>query len=354
MGLEPYAKRNKIEEVYQKFRRIIKVDGLRFKSKFSMPFADNFFKNEMKFVRFDNVAGGVQKLVEELTCEWVGNAIKKTGIKNIALAGGVFMNVKACQKISEMNEVENIFIMPSCGDESNAIGCAVYGYKKCSKEFNPSPLADLYLGPEYNNEYIEKIIKEKELNKKYKISKHKDINKIAGKLLAEGKIVARCSGKSEWGARALGNRSIMANALHPDTIRILNETIKDRDFWMPFTPSIIDKYEKKYVINPKNIFSPYMVITFNSTEEAREKIPAAMHPYDQTLRPQIVTKDYNKDYYEIIEHFAKLTGSGGILNTSFNLHGEPNVLTPEDALHTVENSSLKFLVMGNYLFEKII
>lgn len=356
MGLAPYAKKNKVDEVYKKLNNLIWVQGLEFKSKFSMPFADNYFRREMKFYRFDNIAGGVQKLTEELTSQWIKNAIEKTGIHNIAVAGGVFMNVKASQKISEMPEVEKMFVMPSCGDESNAIGCCMYGYRKFCEtnkiEFKPVPIEHLYLGPEYDNSYIEKLIKEKELDKKYKIKKIKDINNEAAKLLAKGFIVARCSGKSEWGARALGNRSIMANALHPDTIRILNETIKDRDFWMPFTPSIIDKYESRYVVNPKKIKASYMVITFNSTEEARKKIPAAMHPYDQTLRPQIVTKEYNKDYYEIIEKFSKLTGSGGILNTSFNLHGEPNVLTPEDALHTVENSSLKFLVMGNYLFEK--
>jgi len=95
-----------------------------------------------------------------------------------------------------------------------------------------------------------------------------------------------------------------------------------------------------------------MNITFDSTDEAKEEIPAAMHPYDKTIRPQMVTKEHNPDYHEIITEFKKLTGHSGILNTSFNLHGEPNVLTPEDALHTVENSSLKYLVMGNYLFRK--
>ena len=95
-----------------------------------------------------------------------------------------------------------------------------------------------------------------------------------------------------------------------------------------------------------------MCITFDSTLLGREHLPAAMHPYDSTIRPQIVTKDYNPDYYELIEEFSKLTGTGAILNTSFNLHGEPNVLTPEDALHTLENSDLKYLAAGNYLFEK--
>jgi carbamoyltransferase len=357
MGLAPYAKKDKVEEVYLKLRNLFWIDNnLEIHCKYSTPFINNFFEKEMRFVRFDTFAAAVQKLVEELNLEWISRAIKKTGIKDIALSGGLFMNVKASQRISELKELRSLFVMPSCGDESNAIGACFYGYKKYCEEnkidLKPQPLEGLYLGPEYGNDYVENLIKVSELDKKYIIKKVKNINQEIAKLLANGKIVARCTGRSEWGARALGNRSILANALNPNTIRILNETIKDRDFWMPFTPSIIDKYQKKYFFNPKNIFSPYMVITFNSTEEARKRIPAAMHPYDQTLRPQVVTKDYNKDYYEIIEHFSKLTGAGGILNTSFNLHGEPNVLTPEDALHTVENSDLKYLAMGDYLFEK--
>jgi len=360
MGLAPYAKKDKVDELFEKkFKGLLRInDELEFESKFNLVFSDVFFDKELKFVRFDNIAGAVQKLTEEITSEWIKKSIGKTNINNIALSGGVFMNVKANQKIAEMPEVNEIFIMPSCGDEANAIGACFYGYKKFCDEkelkFEPKPITDLYLGPKYDNDYIENLIAEKNLNEKYKIKKIKEINKEVAKLLARGNIVARCSGKSEWGARALGNRSILANAADKDTIRILNETIKDRDFWMPFTPSILDKYEKKYIKNPKKLFAPYMVVTFDSTDLAKKDIPAAMHPYDQTVRPQIVTKKYNPDYYEIIEEYSKLSGFGGILNTSFNLHGEPNVLNPEDALHTVENSDLKYLVMGNYLFEKKI
>ena len=357
MGLAAYAKEDNIDEVYQKFKELIWInDDLEFDSKFDLFFFENFFKKELKFVRFDVIAGAMQRLVEDLTEEWVKKTIQKTGIRDIALTGGVFMNVKANQKISELPEVKSLFVMPSCGDESNPIGCCFYGYKKfCEEnaiEFNPRPLEDIYLGPIYDNKYIEDLIKKEQLDKKYKITKVKNINKKVAELLAKGEIVARCSGRTEWGARALGNRSILANAADPDTIRILNETIKDRDFWMPFTPSMLDKAEKEYIINPKKIASPYMAITFDSTELARKELKAAMHPYDFTIRPQRVTKNHNPDYYELIDHYQKLTGTGAILNTSFNLHGEPNVLTPEDALHTLEGSDLKFLAMEDYLLEK--
>jgi len=357
MGLAPYAKEHSVKEIYPKLKNLFWIDeNLRFNSRFSMPFADSYFKKEMKFVRFDTLASGVQKLTEELCVEWVLRAIKKTGIQNIALSGGVFMNVKANKRISEIPEVKELFVMPSCGDEANAIGACFYGYKICCEKdnisFKPFPLTHLYLGPEYDDKYIKEMIEKNNLNEKYKISKQKDINKTIARLLSKGEIVARCSGRSEWGARALGNRSILANPVSQNTIRILNETIKDRDFWMPFTPSMLDVFGKKYLKNPKKIFAPYMAITFESTALAQKQLPAAMHPYDFTIRPQIVTKKYNPDYYEIIQNFQKLTGTGAVLNTSFNLHGEPNVLTPEDALHTLENSSLKYLALGNYLLGK--
>ncbi|MEK6825991.1 MAG: carbamoyltransferase C-terminal domain-containing protein [Nanoarchaeota archaeon] len=357
MGLAPYAKSHNVDEIYPKLKKLFSIDARGvFHSKFSMPFADHFFAREMKYVRFDTLAAAVQKITEELCCEWVKKMIENTGIAQVALSGGVFMNVKAVQKISELPEVQDLFVMPSCGDESNAIGACWYGYKtfsvKQKMSFEPLPLEDLYLGPEYDEKYMDKFIESNIVKEKYVVKRVKNINKEIAALLVKGEIVARCSGRSEWGARALGNRSILANPVHPDTIRILNETIKDRDFWMPFTPSMLDTFEKKYLQNPKKIFSPYMALTFDSMPLAQKQLPAAMHPYDFTIRPQIVTKKFNKEYYELIEHFSKLTGTGAILNTSFNLHGEPNVLTPEDALHTVEHSSLKYLILGNYLLEK--
>lgn len=357
MGLAPYAKEHHVNKVYKKLKSLFRIsEDLVIHSKFNIPFVNHFFEKEMRFVRFDTFAGAVQRLTEELVTEWIAKSIKKTGINDVALSGGVFMNVKANQKIAELPEVRSLFVMPSCGDESNAIGCAIFGYKTlCEKKSMPFKLESfthLYFGPEYDELYVRELIKKQSLHKKYNIMELKEINKEIAKLLAKGEIVARCSGKSEWGARALGNRSILANPSNPDSIRVLNETIKDRDFWMPFTPSILADDANRYILNPKKIDAPYMVLTFNSTKLAKKHLPAAMHPYDSTLRPQIVYKNWNPDYYDIIAKFKKLTGIGGILNTSFNLHGEPNVLTPEDALHTVENSSLKYLAIGNFLFEK--
>ncbi|MBI5391922.1 carbamoyltransferase [Candidatus Woesearchaeota archaeon] len=353
MGLAPYAKEHNIQKIYPKFESLFHItDDLRFESRFSMPYADFFFDKELRHVRFDIIAGAVQKLTEELTLEWIQKAIATTGIYSIALSGGVFMNVKANMNIASLPEVKDIFIMPSCGDESNAIGCCYYGYTHFGNTNTVEPLQDLYLGPGYNDAEILSFLKSHKLEKKYAISTPKDIEKEVAKLLAKNEIVARFSGRSEWGARALGNRSILANPSSSAVIRVLNEVIKDRDFWMPFTPSILDTAQKKYLVNPKKLFAPYMVVTFPSTAKAQEELMGAMHPYDFTLRPQVVLKEWNPGYYHLLEEFQKLTGIGGVLNTSFNLHGEPNVCSPADAIHTVENSGIKYLALNGYLLQK--
>jgi carbamoyltransferase len=358
MGLAPYSKIDKALKVAEKFKKSISLnENGKFEHKMipagSAPFFifDNFLME-----RFDNLAGGIQLFTEEIICNWIKYWINKTGIHDIALSGGLFMNVKLNQRISELKEVENIFIMPSAGDESAAIGCCFYGYKKYCEEnnlpFNPQPFTHLYLGLEYSNEDIKKTIKDLKLESKYKVKFYEDIEKEVAKLLAQNEIVARFSGAMEFGARALGNRSILSNPSNYDNVRIINEMIKQRDFWMPFACSILEEDQHEYIENPKNIYAPYMIITFNTAERGRKELKAGIHPYDFTIRPQIVRKEWNPKYHYLISEFKKLTGIGGVLNTSFNLHGEPLVCSPEDAISTFERSGLKYLALGNYLISK--
>ncbi len=362
MGLAPYAKEKYVEPIVKKLRQLIWVDKqtLTFKSSRNLMRADLYLDEIYKGHRFDAIAGAVQKITEELLCQLAKAAVKKTSIKNIAGSGGVFMNVKASMHINELPEVAELFVVPSAGDESLVFGGLFVGYLHLTNsayeflEFSglPRPVTDLYLGNEQTDSEIEKYIQEQNLNQKYKIKKMKNAPKEVAKLLADGEVVARLNGRMEWGARALGNRSILANPSDPKTIRLINEMIKDRDFWMPFTPSILDTDEARYIKNPKNMAAPYMCITFRSTEEAQKDLIAALHPYDFTVRPQIVYRDWNPDYYDLISEFRRLTGIGGILNTSFNLHGEPNVCTISDAVRALKNSGLKYLAAGSYLISK--
>jgi len=355
MGLAPYARKEYARELYERvFKPVIRLkvgNPLVFESKFPTGrFAYHLWKVACG-ERFDNIAGAVQMLVEELVTEWIRNAIEKTGIRTIYTGGGVFMNVKLNKKVMEMPEVEECYFMPSCGDESNPFGAVFYVYKhKTGKD--PEPLDNLYLGPSYTNEEVERFIKEHGIDKKYKVEFYEDIEKKVAELLAEFKVVARFKGKAEWGARALGNRSILANPSDMKSFYEVNDAIKQRDFWMPFAPSILDEDMDRYVVNPKRVEAPYMILAFDSTPLAREHLKAAMHQADKTVRPQIVYRHHNPDYWRLIKYFKKLTGIGAVLNTSFNLHGYPLVATLEQALFTFENSKLKYMAVENWLIKK--
>ena len=156
----------------------------------------------------------------------------------------------------------------------------------------------------------------------------------------------------EFGARALGNRSILADPRNSDVIHHINKLVKMRDFWMPFAPSILSEREEDYIINPKKIKSRYMAIGFDSTDLAKEHISAGLHPFDKTARPQIVYKEDNPNYHALIKSFEKLTGVGALMNTSFNIHGEPIVGTPEDAIDTFLRSGIHHLILGEWLISK--
>ena len=359
MGLAPYAKEYGVLPLFEKIKDLITIDPqnlLKFHAKFDTHLMGLFTKEKLQEERFDYIAGAFQKLVEDRVSEWAGNAIKRTGLKTVCLGGGVAMNVKANLKIAELPEVKELFISPSAGDETTPAGACYLGYVDYCREHRievrVSPMGPLYLGPSFDNSYIEKFLKKGRYQRKYKIKFDKNIERTVARLLVKGKVVGRLSGKMEWGARALGNRSILADPSNPDIVRVINEQMKMRDFWMPFTPSILAEKVKNYVINSKNIPAPYMILTFHSTELAKKHIRAAMHPYDFTLRPQILEESWNPEYYKIIKEFEKITGIGGVLNTSFNLHGYPIVLGPEEAMHAFENSGLEYVALGNYLVSK--
>jgi carbamoyltransferase len=265
------------------------------------------------------------------------------------------MNVKLNQKISEVSEVKSLTVVPSAGDESTVLGACLYGYLEATKNSDHQKVwgvKDLYLGTEYCESEISKELDKLGARNRFKIEKPANINIRIAKLLAENNVVARMDGRMEFGARALGNRSILANPSKFEQVKVINEMIKNRDFWMPFAASVLEEDAERYFINPKKIPASFMAITFNTRAIAWRDLQAAIHPYDRTCRPQIVSKSTNPAYYEIINEFKKLTGIGGILNTSFNLHGEPNVESVVDALHTLNDSGLSYLALGPFLISK--
>lgn len=359
MGMAAYASKNGTEKAYKIFDKYLKLDGegLTFRRGIHEPthLMYSRFRKELEFLRFDWIAGGLQKKTEDILVGWVRNCIKKTDIHKVALGGGVFMNVKANKRIMEMPEVESLFVFPSCGDDSLSIGAACYLYsQKCLENDEVSiipPLRDMYFGDSFSDEMVEEIIKENLGKFKFEYEYVNDIGKRVAELLVENKIVARCKGRMEFGARALGNRSILADASDLGCTRTINMMIKNRDFWMPFAPVILKKREKDYIINPKNIPAPYMIMSFDTTDK-REDFIAAIHQADLTARPQIIEKEWNPEYYKILKEFERSTGRGVLLNTSFNLHGYPIVHGPREAMWTFKNSGLEYLALGNYLLYK--
>lgn len=354
MGLAPYVSQHEIDKVYPLFKDLFWIDDdLVFHCKYPSGSLLHYFDKVLHHMRFDGVAAAAQALVEDLAVELVKKAIKKTGIKNVVVSGGFFMNVKANKKISEIPEVESLVVCPSAGDESAPFGGAYYGYKLLSKtDFHPKNVADLSLGPDFSDEEIENVIRNEKLGKKFLVKKYQDIEKEVAKLLTEGKIIGRFKGRMEWGARALGNRSILMDPSRMDLKQELNNQVKSRDFWMPFAATILEERAKDYIINPKNVDAYYMAIGFDTTLKARKDLAAAIHPADFTCRPQILRQEDNPDYYKLIKHFEDITGIGAVLNTSFNYHGEPIVCSPKDALNTFKVTGLEYLSLGNFLISK--
>ena len=281
---------------------------------------------------------------------------ERHGGTRLALGGGVFMNVKANMLVAQEDWVEQLFAFPSCGDESNAVGAAYLGYiSECERRglaASPAPFGPAYLGPAVTDGEVEAVIRERGLHGRYKVGFHDHIEERIAELLVSDGVVARCAGRMEFGARALGNRSILANPSDHRVVGLINRMIKNRDFWMPFAPTVLAERAPDYLVNPKGLASPYMMLAMPTRPEARDALAAALHPQDATARPQILEEAWNPEYHAVIREFERRTGVGAVLNTSFNLHGEPIVASAADAVDTFERSGLPHLAAGHFLISK--
>ncbi len=352
MGLAPYASSYEISRAYNSaFKNLFKVKGYGIFLKKKPKDFYFHFKNKLRHCRFDGIAGALQKVTEETLIKWIKNCTKKTKINSVILSGGVAQNIKAAIPIINSKFIQKFYINPSSGDSTLSVGGCYY-LTSLNKKKRIEILDNIYLGPEYSNDYIIKSIKKfTNKNRGFYLKKISN-NNILIKLLTSGKILGRFDGRMEMGQRALGNRSIIADPRNQDIIRVINSKIKFRDFWMPFTPTILDKYQKKYIVNKKNISCPFMTIAFDTTDFFQKNAPATVHPADKTTRPQILTKKHNQKYYKLINDFGKKTGVYSLLNTSLNLHGYPMVCTPEDAIFTLKNSNLDGLILGDFLLSR--
>ena len=355
MGLSPYGNKKRANLIKEKLSKLIWLDKFgKFKS---ITDSGNLIFELMdifSFERFDDIARAAQDFLEEIVVKWIIFWCDKLNIFNIAVSGGVFMNIKLNMILHQNKRIERIFAVPSCTDDSLPIG-GLY-LENLKNKIKIKKLNHLYLGKNYNNEDIKEHIKKNNLEKRFIISFYEnisDLNSEVSKILSQNKIVARFAGREEWGARALGNRSILCNPKYLDNINMINSLVKKRDFWMPFTPTILREFEEEYFENPKKINGCFMSNAFLSTVIGKENLKAAIHPKDFTIRPQILDRNINPNYYDLIDKFRSITGIGALLNTSFNLSGEPNVSSLMDATRTVLNCDIEYLILENFLLKKI-
>lgn len=307
-------------------------------------------------LRFDAVAGGAQRLLEDALLRWARLMRARYGGERLALGGGVFMNVKANMLLAAEDWVQDLFVFPSCGDESNAVGAAYLGYRElCALRRVPpksQPFGSPYLGPAVEPAEVEALIRERDLAARYRVTEHERVETRIAELLVRDGVVARCAGRMEFGARALGNRSILANPADRRVVDVINAMIKNRDFWMPFAPSVLQERQADYLVNPRGLRSPYMMLAFPTVPARRVEIAAAIHPRDFTARAHMVEAALNPEYHSVIREFERLTGVGAVLNTSFNLHGEPIVCSAADAVDTFERSGLPHLALDRWIISK--
>jgi carbamoyltransferase len=341
MGLAPYAKPSHVARAMKVIENMLDVDGMRVVHKHRPKDLYGFLLEGWKDHRFDNIAGAVQTYTELIAKKLVANIAHQTGVSRFVLSGGVAMNVKMNKAIAELDEVSALYVCGSGGDESLAIGGCYYLNKEAG---NNRPLFNMYLGFDINDEIAD--FDHESLRERYTVSVGVDPARVAD-LLLKGDIVAVIRGRAEFGARALGNRSILANPSKRETVQRINEAIKNRDFWMPFALSILEEHHRDYLCNPKGLESPVMAISLDARPERYSEIEAGTHPYDRTVRPQFVSQEHAPEYHRLISEFHKISGIPALLNTSFNLHGEPMVDTISDALRTFELSGLDHLLIDD-------
>jgi len=292
----------------------------------------------------EDVAAGLQAYTEKVICAWVQEQTCNLKVSKLVLAGGVFANVKLNQRILALPGVENIYVHPNMGDGGLASGAAYEVHSRLCGGLHPS-LAPVYLGTEINRKNALAALEKAGIT----YEEPENLAKTVGKLLADGKIVARADGKMEYGPRALGNRTVMAPCHDPSINQWLNKKFARTEF-MPFAPVILQERAKEYFPDWKEdqIASNFMTITYDVSEIARKQIPAAVH-IDGTARPQVIRREDNPRYYDILVEYCAITGVPSVINTSFNMHEEPIVRTAEEAITAFQSAGLDALVLGPFL-----
>jgi len=297
--------------------------------------------------RHMNIAASAQKALEEVVLRLLDWLFHKTRTRNLCLAGGVVFNSVMNGRILRETPFEHVYIQPAAGDAGCALGTCYYIWHQILGKPRKFVMQHAYWGPSFSSETCRRVLEAHGL--RYTPLDDRTLVERVAQLLSEGHIVAWFQGRMEWGPRALGNRSFLADPRDPEVREKLNHQVKLREWFRPLAPSVMEEYRSE-IFGCERYHDPFMITVYPVRKDVREKIPAVVH-VDGTARPQMVRKQDNPRYWQLIDAFRRKTGIPCLLNTSFNIQ-EPIVCTPEDAVKTFLRSRLRYLVLENLLVER--
>lgn len=299
--------------------------------------------------RHKDLAFKAQQELEKGILLLANKAYRETKAKNLCLAGGVALNSVANARLKRESSFKNIFIQPAATDDGNALGAAYYGYFNLLKGSRRVSFKNVYLGREYSEQAILTALRDHSLHLQKKYNDFEKLCTVVAAALSRGKVVGWFQGGSEFGPRALGHRSILADPRDPKMKDYLNDRIKFREAFRPYAPAVLaGQVSEHFELDGE---SPYMLLVAKVRKETLGKVPAITH-VDGTARLQTVSRDTSPKFFSLIESFYRETGMPMVLNTSFNIKGQPIVETPGDAIECFLGSELDFLVLGNHLIAK--
>lgn len=342
MGLAPYGNpiKTMLNILETKKNSKIIIDWNRL---FTMVKETRFQKDDPTSDQRKDLAATAQYLLEQSIIQLVTDLKESCGLSSICLAGGTALNIDANGKLLSSGLIKEIFVQPAAHDAGTALGAALIVHNEYSS-IRPQKMEHAYFGPNFDDEF-ENTLK----NQKIEYERRDDISEYIAELLSNNKIISWFQGNAEFGPRALGNRSILANPTDKTMWKRVNE-VKGRESWRPLAPSILEEKTDRYFKNHDTV-SPFMLLSFEVKDEKINEIPAVVH-VDNSARPQTVSKKTNQKYWNLIKKFEKINNVPVILNTSFNLRGEPMVNTPTDAISSFNRSNLDYLCMGNFIIKK--
>ena len=301
-------------------------------------------KSKYMLDTYVDFAWAAQELLERAAVMLARRLVQEHGAENICVAGGVGLNCKMNGEILRQSGCKNIFVQPASSDSGTALGAAMIVAQRHGENVR-NPLSHVYYGPGFTNEEIRSALK----GCKVPFKEVDDPSLAAAEMLEHGSIIAWFQGRMEFGARALGGRSILANLTFPGAKEKVNAEVKYREAWRPFCPSMTIEAQDRYIENPNE--ASFMTVAYRSTESAVKELPAIVH-VDGTMRPQTIRPDVNPLFHRLISDMGRRTGHPVVMNTSFNVRSEPIICTPLEAVRCFYSNGLDGLIIGNFALSK--